>query len=268
MKIVVLAKYSMDIAEIRVDPASLELKTAGVPVRFGDIDKGAVEAAVRIKEKSDCVIEVLCFGPPAARAAMKDLLAMGADQATIIEDPFDSAADGSVAAKVIAAGLKRLAPFDLVLCGFASDDGYSHQTGPRLAELLELPLVSYATELEIQEGSLVAERDLEEGLQSVSTPLPAIASVAEEAFLPRSVTLLQAMKAQKKPTITWSLSDLDLDAVSLAQSSTCEPLGQHGVVVARQQKLLQQKGDLTDLADRLIDALDSEGVLSTGGGTQ
>lgn len=264
MKIVALVKYSMDIAEIRVDPATHELKTAGAPLRFGDLDKGAVEAAVRIKEKTDdCSTEVLCFGPPAARAAMKDLLAMGADQATIVEDPFDSAADGAVAVRVVAAALRKLEPFDLVLCGFASDDGYSHQTGPRLAELLQLPLVSYASELEVVSGTLVAERDLEEGLQTVSSALPAIASIAEEAFVPRSVTLLQAMKAQKKPIVTWTLSDLGLDAQSLASSSTCESLGETGVVVQRQQNLLKD-AELSRLADDLIDALVAEGILVAG----
>ena len=183
MKILALVKYSLDVAEIRVDPATHALRMSGVPRRFGDLDKGAVEAAVRLKETTDATVEVLCFGPPAARGAVKDLLAMGADEATVIEDPYGGAADGAVVARVLEAAISKRGPFDLIICGFASDDGYSFQTAPRLAERLGLPLVSYACEIGLEAGVLVADRDLEDGLETVSVGLPAIVSVAEEAFL-------------------------------------------------------------------------------------
>lgn len=264
MKIVVLAKYSMDVAEIRVDPTTHALRMTGVPHRFGDVDKGAVEAAVRLREACapDAVIEVLCFGPSAARAAVKDLLAMGADAATIIDDPYDGASDGAVAARVLEAGLRSLEPFDLVLCGFASDDGYSYQTGPRLAERLGLPLVSYASTVALESGNVVADRDLEEGLQTVSTPLPAIVSVAEEAFVPRAVTLLQAMKAQKKPTTTCTLEQLGLDKTSLEQAFGSRLLAETGIVVNRRQQVIMGHA-LAEMADSLIDVLVDDRVLVT-----
>lgn len=262
MKIVVLTKYSMDIAEIRVDAATHALRLTGVPQRFGDLDKGAVEAAVRLKETSatDAVIEVLCFGPAPALAAVKDLLAMGADEATLVEDPYDGAADGRVAVLVLEAALAKLAPFDLVLCGFASDDGYSHQTGPRLAERMTLPLVSFASQISLEAGTLVADRELEHGLQAVSTPLPAIVTVAEEAFLPRAVTLLQAMKAQKKPTKTWTIEDLGLEKTTLDEAFECVLVSETGVVVNRRQQLLMGQG-LAEMADKLIDILVDDEVL-------
>jgi len=265
VKIIVLAKYSMDVAEIRVDPSTHALRMTGVPQRFGDLDKGAVEAAVRLKEvaASDVVVEVLCFGPPAARGAVRDLLAMGADEATVIEDPYEGAGDGAVAARVLEAALRKLGPFDLVLCGFASDDGYSHQTGPRLAERLGLPLVSYASEITLASGTLVADRDLEDGLQTVRTPLPAIVSVAEEAFVPRAVTLLQAMKAQKKPSSTWTVEDLGLEKTTLDEACTCRLLTETGIVVNRRQKVLSGQG-LADMADKLIDTLVDDQVLVLG----
>lgn len=267
MKIIVLVKYSMDVAEIRVDPASHGLRMTGVPQRFGDVDKGAVEAAVRVKEASasSAVVEVLCFGPAAARTAVKDLLAMGADEAMVIEDPYGGASDGAVAAEVLEAALRKLGPFDLVLCGFASDDGYSYQMGPRLAERLGLPLVSYASEIALDSGTLVADRDLEEGLQTVSTPLPAIVSVAEEAFVPRMVTLLQAMKAQKKPSHALTIEDLGLDKSVLDQAFAGHLTGETGIVVNRRQQVLMGHG-LSEMADKLIDTLVDDQVLVLEGG--
>ena len=268
MKIIVLTKYSMDISEIRVDAATHTLRLTGVPQRFGDVDKGALEAAVRLKETSaaDAVIEVLCFGPALARGAVKDLLAMGADEATVVEDPYDGAADARVAVLVLEAALRKLAPFDLVLCGFASDDGYSYQTGPRLAERMDLPLISYASEISLDSGTLMADRDLERGLQTVSSPLPAIVSVAEEAFLPRGVTLLQAMRAQKKPTKTWTIEDLGLERGSLDDAFECVLVSEAGVVVNRRQLLLMGQG-LAEMADKLIDTLVDDQVLVLEGGS-
>ena len=266
MKILALAKYSLDVAEIRVDSASGALRMTGVPQRFGDLDKGAVEVAVRLKETSDAVVEVLCLGPPAARAATKDVLAMGADEATVIEDPYDGAADAAVAARVLEAAIRKRGPFDLIICGFASDDGYSHQTGPRLAERLGLPFVSYAREISLEGGVLMADRDLEDGIQTVSVPLPAIVSVAEEAFVPRRVTLLQAMKAQKKPTNMWSLEqDLGLSEEALDKVSGYSVICETGIVVDRKQHMLKGM-DVTEMADLLIDMLVEEEVLALKGG--
>ena len=152
MKILALVKYSLDVAEIKVNAATHALRMTGVPRRFGSLDKGAVEVAVRLKEASDAVVEILCFGPSDARGAAKDLLAMGADEATVVEDPYDGAADAAVAVRVLEAAIRKRGPFDLLICGFASDDGYSHQTGARLAERLALPFVSYACEIRLEDG--------------------------------------------------------------------------------------------------------------------
>lgn len=265
MKIIALVKHSMDVAEIRVDPATKALKTTAAPRRFGDLDKGVVEAAVQLKESTGAEVEILCFGPPAATAAVKDLLAMGADSATVVADPFEGEADGATVARILQAALEKLSPFDLVLCGFASDDGYSFQTGPRLAERLGLPLVSYACSISVDSGMLVAERDLESVIQTVRAALPAVVTVAEEAFMARSVTLLQAMKAQKKPAQAWALGDLGLDRAELEQGFSYVSLGETGVIVSRRQKVLRGS-DMGDLADELIDDLVDVGILDVQGG--
>jgi electron transfer flavoprotein beta subunit len=261
VKILSLVKYSLDVAEIKVDPSSGDLRMAGVPARFGDLDKGAVEAAVRLKEAAGEVhVEVMCLGPVEARSATKDLLAMGVDEATVIVDPFEGAADASVAVSILEAAIRKRGPFDLILCGFASDDGYSFQTGPRLAERLNLPFVSYACELNVDGLVLKAERDLENLRQSVTVGLPAIASVAEEAFPPRRVTLLEAMKAQKKPCTEWGV-EADLGLSLDATGSSPEALQSlRGIVVDRKRMILEGE-DQRDLADRFIDALVSEDIL-------
>lgn len=260
MKILALVKYSLDIAEIRVDPNTKELRMSGVPKKIGDIDKNVVEAAVQIKELFGADLQGLSFGS-VARESFKDVLAMGLDEVFIIEDPFEAAIDGAIVARILETAIRKLGPFDLIFCGFASDDGYTYQIGPRLAERLDLPLVSYARHISLSDGKIQADRDLEDNLQIVEVPLPALISIAEEAFTPRRTTLMGALKAKEKPVnILQVEEDLGLSIAELAHLRNIVSVSQIGVVVQRKQNVFKDK-TLVELADQLIDELLNDNVL-------
>jgi len=260
VRILALVKYSFDIAELRVNPETEELRMRGVPERFGDIDKNVVEAAVRLKEEHGGTVRVLTVGGPAARTALKEILAMGVDDGVFVVDPFEGGGQPSAMVDILEAAIGRSGQFDLLLCGFASDDGYTSQTGPRLAERLSLPLVSYAQELSVAGDVLTATRDLKDHTQGVRVVTPAVVTIAEESFTPRSVTLLDAMKAQKKPVEDLTVEELGLEVEALEARSEFIELSRKGVVVRRRQEIL--KGEDQDvLADRLIDVLVRDGVL-------
>lgn len=263
MKILVLLKYSLDVAEIKVDAASHALRLEGVPEKIGNIDKNVVEAAVRLKEASGGTVAALTVGPAAAKDGFRDALAMGVDEAFLVEDPFDGQAEAVVTAGLLEAAIHKLGPFDLVMGGFASDDGYSYQTLPRLAERLGLPLVSYVRQISLADGVLRADRDLEESLQTVTASLPAAVSIAEEAFPPRRTTLMDALKAKKKPVTVWTTSDLGLPETAGQAAGAFAAASQTGIVTHRKQQLLKGQ-DMNALADQLIDALLAENVLKGG----
>jgi electron transfer flavoprotein beta subunit len=261
MKILTLIKYSLDVAEIKVDSVTKELQMSGVPAKVGNIDKNVVEAAVRLKEATGASLKGLCLGPLAATDSFKDVLAMGLDEICLIEDPFAGAADARVAVSILEAAIRKLGEFDLILCGFASDDGYTYQVPPRLAERLNLPLVSYARQLGLSDGIFQADRDLEDSLQTVRVALPALASVAEEAYPPRRTTLMDAIKAKKKPVTTWKVeADLGLSLAELEKLSSFESSSQIGVIVHRKRQILEA-GTPAELADQLIDTLLQENIL-------
>jgi electron transfer flavoprotein beta subunit len=261
MRILTLIKYSLDTAEIKVDPATKELRMSGVPEKIGNIDKNAVEAAVRLKEATGASLQALCLGPLAARDGFKDVLAMGLDEVFLVEDPFAGAAEASMAVSILEAAIRKLGPYDLILCGFASDDGYTYQVAPRLAERLGLPLVSYVRQINLSDGQLKADRDLEDSLQTVAVPLPALVSIAEEAFPPRRTTLMDALKAKKKPVNIWHIdAELGLAQAELEKLSSFESATQIGVIVHRKQHLFKT-GSPAEMADQLIDALLQENVL-------
>jgi electron transfer flavoprotein beta subunit len=267
MRILALVKYSLDAAEIRVDPASGALRLANVPQRFGDIDKNVIEAAVRIKEATDGRVRVLCLGAQGAVTGLKSVMAMGVDDAVIVRDPFDGEADGGMAARVLEAAVRTDGPWDLVVCGFASDDGYTWQVGPRLAERLGLPLVSYARYVRVhgEDGVLEVNQDFGDRVRTVRVSLPAILAVAEESFAPRPITLLEAVKAQKRPVSVVDVeADLGLSVHALEAARGFAGVSRRGVVVPRRAIVLES-ADVAGLADRLIDALIEENVLVEGG---
>ena len=261
MKILTLLKYSLDVAEVKVDPSTHEIRLAGVPLKIGNIDKNVVEAAVRLKEAGGGEVLGLTCAPAPARESFRDVLAMGLDEVTLIEEPSNVQLDASAVVTILEAAIRKLAPYDLILCGFASDDGYSYQVGPRLAERLELPLASYARLLAIEDGYLVADRDLDDCIETLRVPLPTVVSIAEEAFPPRRTTLMDALKAKKKPVNIWTITGaLGLSAGDLSAQAAAETIAEKGIVVKRKQQIFKDQ-DIVHLADALIDALLADGVL-------
>jgi len=264
MKILALIKYSLDVSEIKVDSATNELRMAGVPSKIGNIDKNVVELAVKLKESSGGTALGLCFGPAAARESFKDVLAMGLDEVFLVADPFADGVESAVAVRIMEAAIQKLGSFDLIIAGFASDDGYSYQVAPRLAESLDLPLISYVRQISVADGKLQADRDLEDGLQTVVSSLPALISVAEEAFPPRRTTLMDAIKAKKKAVTIWQVQDdLGLAPAELEGMSYFSSTSKIGVVVHRKQNIFKGK-TCVEMADQLIDALLQENVLKGG----
>lgn len=263
MKILALIKYSLDVAEVKVDAATKELHLAGVPEKVGNMDKNVVEAAVQLKEKNAASLVGLSFGPLAAKEAFREVLAMGVDEITLVEDPFEGKADATAAVNVLEAAIKKLGPVDLVVCGFASDDGYTYQVGPRLAERLGLPLVSYSRQVAIVGDKIQADRDLDDHQERVEASLPAVISIAEEAYPPRRTTLMDALKAKKKPVNVISLGDLGLEKGALEQAGQIDVKEQVGVVVHRKQQIVKG-ASMSEVADKLIDILLQENVLKGG----
>jgi electron transfer flavoprotein beta subunit len=261
VKIVACIKYSLDTSEIKVDPASQQLLLDDVPRHVGNIDKNVLEAAVSLKEKYGGEVHGLTFGPESAKSAFREAMAFGLEDVTLIEDPFAGAGGPAVTAKVLAEAIDKMGDVDLVVCGEVSDDGFTYQVPPRLAELLGRPLLSFVRNISIEDGNIIADRDLGDSSQSVRAPLPAIISVTEETNTPRRPTLMDALKAKKRPVHFWQIDrDLQLSQDELAQRIHLEKVDTKGVVIHRKQELL--KGDNpSEVANLLIDRLLAENIL-------
>ena len=261
VKIIVLLKQVFQTADLRVDRSTKTLVTQGVPRVISETDKNAVEEAVRIKEKHGGHIAAVSFGPPEAKEALREALAMGADEAYLLTDPLFQGSDSHATASVLAAAVTKILEYDLILCGAYSEDLYAFQVGPRLAEICNLPQITYAARLTLNGDQLVAERDLENERQVVEAKLPCLVTVVREINEPRLPTLMAIMAASKKPTHTWNAADLSLTAEEAGfNGSLIEVL--RSTVSAGERKRITLQGEPKEVASNIIKTLAEQGVLT------
>ncbi|CAC9933677.1 electron transfer flavoprotein [Aedoeadaptatus coxii] len=217
MKIIVCAKQVPDTTEVRLDPKTNTLIREGVPSIINPDDKAAIEMALRIKdEHPDTKVTVLSMGPPQAEDALREALAMGADEAILLTDRAFGGADTWATSQTIAAGLKTVGDFDLILAGRQAIDGDTAQVGPQIAEHLGLPQVSYAEDLNvIDENTLHVKRQFEDRYHIIEVKTPCVITALAELAAPRYMTVGGVYDAYDKDVTVWHLDDVK-DNVDLA----------------------------------------------------
>jgi electron transfer flavoprotein beta subunit len=157
MNIIVCAKQVVDVSEMKVDSNTKKPILQGVPQKISDIDKNAMEEAIKIKDKLGGKITVLTVGPSNAKERIKELLATGADEGVLVSHPAKY--DYHVISSLLNEAIKKIGEYDIVLCGEASIDMFSGQVGPRLAGLLNIPQITYAQSVNAENDEVTAERD-------------------------------------------------------------------------------------------------------------
>ncbi|MGA2461475.1 MAG: electron transfer flavoprotein subunit beta/FixA family protein [Candidatus Bathyarchaeia archaeon] len=260
LHVIVLAKHVLQTEGLRVDKSTKTIVTQGVPRVISESDKNAIEEAVRIKEKHGGKITVITMGSPDAKEALREALAMGADEGYLLSDPLFEGSDAHAVANVLAAAVTNILDYDLILCGAYSEDLFAFQVGPRLAEICNLPQITYASKITVEGTKITAERDLENERQVVEGKLPCLVSVVREINEPRLPTLMAIMAASKKPMKTWTSEDLHLSAEELGfNGALVEVL--RGTVSVGDRKRVMFQGEAREIAPKLVKALIQEGVL-------
>ncbi len=216
MNIVVCMKQVPDTAEVRIDPATGTLIREGIPSIINPDDKSGLEAALALKDSAGARVAVLSMGPPQAEAALREALAMGADEAILLSDRAFGGADTWATSSTIAAALRKLS-FDLVICGRQAIDGDTAQVGPQIAEHLGLPQVSYVAELALESGgrSVVVKRAFEDGYQRLRVKLPCLLTALRGMNQPRYMSVAGILDAYRAEIKVWGLADLGLDPASI-----------------------------------------------------
>jgi len=221
MKIVVLIKQVPNTNEVRIDQKTGTLIRDGVESIINPDDKFALEAALSLKDKNPEIhITVVTMGLPQAEVALREALAMGADNAVLITDRAAAGSDTWATSLVLAAAVKKLGKFDLILAGRQAIDGDTAQVGPQVAEKLDIPQVTYVSQLELKDGSMVVHRDLEDGYHLIEVGLPCLLTAVNGLGKPRYPRFTGVFAAYKQEILWWDMQDLGL--------INSEKLGLHG----------------------------------------
>jgi electron transfer flavoprotein beta subunit len=212
MDIIVCIKQVPDTTDVKIDEKKGTLIREGVPSIINPDDKHALEEALRLRERFGGKVTVLSMGPPQADDALREALAMGADEAILLTDRAFAGADTWATAYSLGRAIEKIGRFDLLLLGRQAIDGDTAQIGPQLAEYLGVPQITYVRKLEIKDGKVVAERALEDGYEVLEAPLPALITCIKELNTPRYPTIRGIVEAYREREVRWwSAQDVEAD---------------------------------------------------------
>lgn len=215
MNIVVCIKQVPDTTEVRIDPKTNTLIREGVPSIINPDDKAGLEAALRLKDEYGAHVTVISMGIPAAEVALREALAMGADEAILITDRAFGGADTLATSTTLAAALKNL-NYDLIITGRQAIDGDTAQVGPQIAEHLGLVNISYAEDIKIDGNEIIVKRQYEDRYHNLKTKLPCLITALTELNKPRYMTPGGIFDAYREKAVKiWNLKDVDVDQESI-----------------------------------------------------
>ncbi len=187
-KIVVLIKQVPDTKNITAKAMNDDgtVNRSALPAIFNPEDLNALEMALQVRERHGGHVTVVSMGPPSAAAAMREVLMRGADAVALLSDRAFAVADTLATAYALSCAIQRIGEPDLIFCGRQAIDGDTAQVGPQLAGALDVPQVTYASEiLDLAPGSIRVRRLIEGGYEVVECRLPALLTVVGEANEPR-----------------------------------------------------------------------------------
>jgi electron transfer flavoprotein beta subunit len=216
MKIVVCLKQVPDTeTRVRIGADGRSLAEAEVNWVVSPFDEFAIEEALRLKEAHGGEVVLVSLGPDRVLSALRSGLAMGADSAVHLKDPLFEATDTLGTARALAAAVKELLPFDLLLTGHQGVGGDHGQIPGLLAEMLDLPQVTVAVKIAVAGASATVEREIEGARETWETSLPAVISTQKGLNEPRYASLKGIMAAKKKAIAVKDAAALGLDAAVL-----------------------------------------------------
>lgn len=214
MNIVICLKQVPDTTEVKIDPIKGTLIREGVPSIINPDDKNALEEALAIKEKIGAHVTVISMGPPQAEDALREALAMGADEAILITDRAFAGADTLATSNALAGAIKKL-DYDIIFAGRQAIDGDTAQVGPEIAEHLGIPQITYVQKVDIDGNTVTVERAWEDGYEVIEVKTPVLLTAIKELNEPRYMHMANIFEAFKKEIKVWSANDIDVDRTLL-----------------------------------------------------
>ena len=252
MKVLVPVKRVIDYnVKVRVKADGSGVDLANVKMSMNPFDEIAVEEAIRLREAGKATeVVAVSIGVQQSQETLRTALAMGADRAILVTAP--EADSGDIEPLAVASLLAKIVEEEkpeLVLAGKQAIDNDMNATGQMLSALLGWSQATFASAVEIEDGSATVTREVDGGLQTIKVKLPAIISVDLRLNEPRYASLPNIMKAKKKPLDTKTAADYSVDVTPRLE------------VVATKEPEARQAGIKVGSVDELVSKLKEAGAL-------
>jgi electron transfer flavoprotein beta subunit len=214
-------------AKFKIDPEEKQvIPPPGVPPVISVYDERAVEAACRLKDKHKGKITVVSMGSQKAADVIKHAISMGADEGFVLQDAAFENLDSFGTAYVLGKAIQKIGGYDLVLCGRQAADWGAGEVGSILGEMLGIPVVTLACDIQAVDQTLVVKRIVSDGFEVLEAPMPCLITVSSEIGLPRLPAGPRLMMARKKQIPVWKAQDIG------AESSKLDKANAHTEVIA------------------------------------
>lgn len=210
MKIIVCVKQVPDTSgKVAVNPDGT-LNRASMETITNPDDMNAVEAALKLKDETGCKVIVVTMGPNPAEGMLRELMAMGADEAYLVSGREFGGSDTYATSQIVAAAVNKIGveADDIVMCGRQAIDGDTAQVGPQIAEKLHLPQITYASEIHKDGDQITVRRVLEDGYMTIKTKTPCLITCIKELNEPRYMTVSGILESYSKPMTVYDYEAL------------------------------------------------------------
>lgn len=207
-------------AKFKIDPETKRvIPPPGVPPVISVFDERAIEAALRLKDKNKGKITVISMGSAKASDVVRHALSMGADDGFVLDDPLFENLDSFGTAYVLSKAIQKIGAYDLVMCGRQAADWGAGQVGSILAEILGIPCVTLACNIETIDKSVKIKRMVKDGYEVLEAPMPSVITVSSEIGLPRLPGGMGLMMARRKVIPTWKAQDIGAESSKLDKAN-------------------------------------------------
>lgn len=220
MNILVFLKQVPDTAQVKLNPETNTLIRDGVENIMNPFDKQALETALILKDSKGARVIVASMGPPQAEQVLREALSMGADEAILVSDRALGGSDTLATSFALAAVAQSKQEIDLILCGKQAIDGDTAQVGPEMAEHLGIAQITGALSLDVEDGKVIAVRETESALQTLSAEMPVLVTVTKAAKEPRFASIKGKMSARKAVIPVLSAADLKINPNDIGLSGS------------------------------------------------
>ncbi len=220
MNIIVCIKQVPGTTQVKINPETNTLIREGVEAIINPFDENAIEAALQLRDKHGGKVTIITMGPPQAATALRDAIALGADDAILLSDRAFAGSDTWATSYTLASAIKKIGQYDVIICGKQAIDGDTAQVGPGVAEFLKLPQVTFAIGLEIDNGVAKVNRLLEDTNEIIEVKLPLVITVVKQMNTPRMPSFKGKIKAKSAVIPTWGAKDINAIDANIGQKGS------------------------------------------------